>query len=83
MICQVICYPNLGVSQIFQVPDTASRLYLGFADSFDSYPAYYDDNVGSLTVQGDIVSQIPEPATIALMTFALMLIGGYKKHKLL
>ena len=73
---------NLGVSQIFQVPDTASRLYLGFADSFDSYPAYYDDNVGSLTVQGDIVSQIPEPATISLMTFALMLIGGYKKHKL-
>ena len=70
-----------GTSQIFQVPDTASRLYFGFADSFDSYPGYYDDNVGSLTVQGDLVSQTPEPATIALVTFALMLIGGYKMRK--
>src|SRR5580704_2817212 len=38
-----------GDQQVFHVPAGASRLYLGFADSFDSVPSYYADNPGSLT----------------------------------
>ncbi|MAW59287.1 MAG: hypothetical protein CMJ94_00475 [Planctomycetes bacterium] len=43
-----------GAQQIFHVPPGATRLFLGFADSFsfNGLPGYYDDNVGSLTVSG-------------------------------
>jgi ELWxxDGT repeat protein len=48
---------GVGSQQTFVVPDGATRLYLGFADSYDpatntitGLPQAYDDNGGSLTV---------------------------------
>src|SRR3984893_11425841 len=38
-----------GLEQSFHVPSDATRLYLGFADSFYRVPSYYADNPGSLT----------------------------------
>jgi hypothetical protein len=63
-----------GLAQNFLVPDTAGRLYLGFADSFDSVPSYYADNVGSLTATFSITSAaaVPEPATLLFVSGALL-----------
>jgi hypothetical protein len=61
-----------GQEQIFQVPADATRLYLGFADSFDSVPSYYADNVGSLTATFALTA-VPEPSYIVLVTGALFL----------
>jgi hypothetical protein len=61
-----------GQEQTFDVPTGADRLYLGFADSFDSVPSYYADNVGSLTATFAITTTTatPEP------TYGFLLIGG-------
>jgi hypothetical protein len=59
-----------GNEQIFNVPAGADRLYLGFADSFDSVPSYYADNVGSLTATFEITTATPEP------TYGFLLTGG-------
>ncbi|HEY1946405.1 MAG TPA: PEP-CTERM sorting domain-containing protein [Bryobacteraceae bacterium] len=63
-----------GQIQNFLVPDTADRLYLGFADSFDSVPSYYADNVGSLTATFSITGSaaVPEPSTIFLVSGCLL-----------
>src|SRR6202012_498516 len=60
-----------GQIQNFLVPDTADRLYLGFADSFDSVPSYYADNVGSLTATFSITSA-PEPASLLFVSGGLL-----------
>jgi hypothetical protein len=59
-----------GQMQNFLVPDTATRLYLGFADSFDSVPSYYADDVGSLTATFSITGSTaaPEPSTLLLIS---------------
>ncbi len=59
-----------GQEQVFKVPAGADRLYLGFADSFDSVPSYYADDVGSLTATFAITTATPEP------TYGFLLIGG-------
>jgi hypothetical protein len=61
-----------GNQQIFNVPAGADRLYLGFADSFDSVPSYYADNVGSLTATFEITTATPEPAYGFLLTGGLI-----------
>ena len=45
-----------GSTQTFNVPPTATELWLGFADadSFHGPPGYYGDNPGSLTVSGTL-----------------------------
>jgi hypothetical protein len=45
-----------GKGKEFEVPPTATRLYLGFADaaSFTGAPGAYDDNVGDLTAMFSI-----------------------------
>ena len=53
-----------GTVQQFLVPDTATRLYLGFADALEfgnptSYPGFYWDNCGQLSVQGPLVGSNP------------------------
>ena len=64
-----------GSEQVFNVPTGADRLYLGFADSFDSVPSYYADNVGSLTATFAITSTTatPEPASTFLLTGGLFI----------
>jgi hypothetical protein len=62
-----------GQEQVFNVPAGAGRLYLGFADSFDSVPSYYADNVGSLTATFAITTTAtPEPAYGFLLTGSLI-----------
>jgi len=48
-----------GEGKVFQVPPTATRLYLGFADAsgFTGPPGSYDDNVGDLTATFSISSK--------------------------
>jgi hypothetical protein len=63
-----------GLEQIFNVPAGADRLYLGFADSFDSVPSYYADDVGSLTATFAITTtSTPEPAYGFLLTVGLLI----------
>src|ERR1700691_1697810 len=64
-----------GQEQTFDVPTGADRLYLGFADSFDSVPSYYADNVGSLTATFAITTTTatPEPAYGFLLTGGLFI----------
>jgi hypothetical protein len=64
-----------GLDQQFDVPSGADRLYLGFADSFDSVPSYYADDVGSLTATFAITSSTatPEPRYTFLLTGGLLI----------
>lgn len=66
---------NAGTLQKFFVPAGATKLYLGFVDAFNfgnptSLPGFYDDNVGELTADFQLVSGVPEPSSW------LMLAGG-------
>jgi hypothetical protein len=60
-----------GDQQLFNVPSDANRLFLGFADSFDSVPSYYADDVGAVTATFAITT-VPEPASVFLVTGALL-----------
>jgi hypothetical protein len=65
-----------GQEQDFSVPSDATRLYLGFADSFDSVPSYYADNPGSLTATFAFTTEqstVPEPTHVFLVTGALLI----------
>jgi hypothetical protein len=55
-----------GTVQQFTVPATATRLYLGLADSFEfnATPGSYHDNTGSFTATFDVV---PEPSSLLLL----------------
>ncbi len=69
-----------GSVQSFVVPDSATRLYLGVADGFGfiGAPGWYDDNIGSLDVNYDVV---PEPATMAILAGVAGLIASRKRSK--
>jgi hypothetical protein len=66
---------GIGQQQVFDVPTDAARFYLGFADSFDSVPSFYADDVGSLTATFAFTeepSSAPEPRSVFLVTFLLL-----------
>jgi hypothetical protein len=76
-------YTDSGLQQIFLVPDTATRLFLGFADaaSFQGAPRQYQDNTGSLTANFEIGSAtaVPTPAVLpGLIGFGL---GIWRKRR--
>ena len=54
-----------GLQQQFSVPDTATRLFLGFIDGadFQGDPTFYSNNDGSFVAT---FSAVPEPTTLAL-----------------
>jgi hypothetical protein len=72
-----------GQEQVFDVPADATRLYLGFADSFDSVPSYYADDVGSLTATFEFTTEpttVPEPTSIFLVMGGLLIgVALYRK----
>jgi hypothetical protein len=63
-----------GALQRFYVPNGATRLFFGFADSssFDGPPSWYGDNDGSFSVTADFSTGVPEPGTIGLVSMALV-----------
>jgi PEP-CTERM motif len=68
---------NNNGQQIFNVPATATRLFLGFADGvplFNGQAGAYGDNLGSLTAILQITQTItatPEPGTVVLLAMGL------------
>ena len=56
---------GVGSVQTFHVPDTATRLYLGFQDrcpNIPDQPGWYADNTGSLSITCDIMATVPTEA---------------------
>jgi hypothetical protein len=71
-----------GQEQDFDVPAGADRLYLGFADSFDSVPSYYADDVGSLTATFEITTTAtPEPAYGVLLTGGIFIAALFYRRR--
>lgn len=70
--------------QQFLVPDGATTLYLGIADglSFTDDPGFYDDNVGTYMASYSVVTTVPEPSVVALLTvgLGLLLIGARRRR---
>ena len=63
-----------GVIQTFNIPVTATRLFLGFADSngFVGAPGWYNDNTGSISGNVNLaLAPAPEPGTVLLMGLGL------------
>jgi hypothetical protein len=69
-----------GLEQSFDVPGDASRLYLGFADSFDGEPSFYADDVGSLSATF-VITSTPEPKIDCLITVGLLLGVAFCRRK--
>jgi hypothetical protein len=75
-----------GAQQQFIIPTTATRLFLGFADtSFFccGTPGAYGDNSGSLSVDLSITSAAPEPDSLWLAAIGaiLVLASTYKSRR--
>lgn len=78
---------SLGLTQRFFVPDNATRLYLGFLDSFNfgwtqggDLPYAYWDNTGSLTAELSI-NAVPEPSTFLLLSIPGSLICLFRPSR--
>lgn len=77
-----------GSVQNFNVPATATRLFLGFPDgvAFQGVPTAYKDNSGSLTATFNISSSsgaasVPEPSSLLLGLCALGIFGAAERRK--
>lgn len=73
-----------GTAQGFAVPAGATRLFFGFADSFNAgsqtltgAPGFYGDNGGSLSVT---ISAVPEPSSV-LTALALIGLIGWRERR--
>jgi len=63
-----------GVIQTFNIPLTATRLFLGFADAngFVGAPGMYNDNTGSISGNVNLsLAPAPEPGTVLVMGLGL------------
>lgn len=74
--------------QIYNVPATATRLFLGFADGvplFNGQAGAYGDNTGSLVANFQISSAgaVPEPGTVALLAIGLAGLAFGRKRQLI
>jgi hypothetical protein len=69
-----------GDTQIFYIPDSATRLYLGFIDFNDiTFYAYYHDNYGSLSASFEIgTAPVPIPSAVWLLGSGLIGVVGLR-----
>ena len=73
-----------GTIQKFHVPDTATRIFLGFADGFDFQGAtwLYSDNYGSLTSVFEVsTTPVPEPGTLLLLASGLAGLFAWRRRQ--
>jgi len=76
-----------GSAQTFQIPDSATRLFLGIADaSIFNFPdhGFYNDNPGSYTAMFDVSvgsTEIPVPAALPLMLSGLGIFGWLARRR--
>jgi|LGOV01.1.fsa_nt_gb hypothetical protein len=69
-----------GHIQIFHVPDTATRIFLGFIDfNDDTFYAYYHDNLGAHTATFDI-NPVPVPSAVWLLSSGLFSVVAVKRR---
>jgi hypothetical protein len=73
-----------GTLQVWDVPSTATRLFLGFADGgnlpFSGPFGAYNDNSGALTVDVSLgAAAVPEPGTLMLMGLGLLSVVVVRK----
>lgn len=54
-----------GTLQVFSVPTNATRLFLGFHDSYQGLPGYFHDNTGALNVTASF-TVVPLPSALWL-----------------
>jgi hypothetical protein len=66
-----------GTQLTFTAPSNATRLYLGVIDAygFQGLTGYYNDNNGSFSVDENLSSAVPEPATWAMMLLGFASLG--------
>jgi hypothetical protein len=66
-----------GATQSFLVPDAATRLFLGIVDGayFLGEPDYYDNNVGSFSVQLTLVPEIGPESFAAAISLAVSVLA--------
>jgi hypothetical protein len=77
-----------GATQIWNVPSTATRLFLGFADGGSTGPfqgqfGAYNDNSGGFTVNintSGLAAQTPEPGTLTLLGLGILGLGFLRKR---
>lgn len=72
-----------GAAQSFLVPDTATRLFLGFVDGayFVGGPDYYDNNVGSFAVTLQVVPEIDPDALISAGALLIAVLAFIERHR--
>jgi len=79
-----------GGAQTFNIPATAARLFLGFADGVPLFGSAgsqalagaYGDNSGSLIATFAVAAATPEPGTMALFALGLAAIALARKKQL-
>ncbi|MEF7617005.1 PEP-CTERM sorting domain-containing protein [Aquincola sp. MAHUQ-54] len=71
-----------GALLSYTAPEGATRLYLGFADSwsFQGNPGYYADNLGGVNYTVAL-APVPEPASVALMAAGGLLLGAVRRRR--
>jgi hypothetical protein len=75
-----------GTSLSFTAPSNATRLYLGVIDAFffNNTTGFYNDNLGSFTVNVNLTSVtpgVPEPSTWAMLLLGFAFMAHRRKAK--
>ncbi len=70
-----------GILQTFRVPTNATRLFLGFHDSYQGLPGYFNDNTGALNVTASF-TVVPLPGALWLFGSGMLwLVAASKRNR--